>query len=549
AAGLLYKYRGSVKLGQIERFNSSLNLEDFDQSSFWVRIKNLELLPLKAFYLLGPYILYCDIRNPGFGHNDLLNYITADQPRFEPNLHPNQTMIHELSCHTIKKKYVWVIDIVSQIIFSDSASVSFEILLSKSKEKLHSFLKVDHQNHFIKNGLLTIVKQDTFDLWNLPLPIKEKPLHLVLLTHGLHSNVSADMYYIKEQIDKTSSKTGENLIVRGYPGNICKTERGIKYLGSRMAEYIIKDILPNHLNIDKISFIGHSLGGLVQTFSIAYIENNYPWFFKKIKPVNFITLASPLLGILNIDQPSYINIALSSGMVGKTGMDLGLKLTELNSTTPLLYLLPTGPAHRILKKFKNRTIYANAINDGIVPLRTSGLFFLDYDKITIPSFKPLQSAVSSWIFPQNPVILDDKSNIPILENSSINSGIELPKASMIESAASILFLPLPSKKYLMDPKSRENCIIHDEYYTEEIVNELLKKLNEKKKILKENQKKTKKLEKTIALKWHKGMTWRKVLVKLKPDAHNNIIVRRRFSNAYGWLVVDHLVNNHFQNDY
>ncbi|KAJ8137432.1 hypothetical protein OY671_009355, partial [Metschnikowia pulcherrima] len=34
--------------------------------------------------------------------------------------------------------------------------------------------------------------------------------------------------------------------------------------------------------------------------------------------------------------------------------------------------------------------------------------------------------------------------------------------------------------------------------------------------------------------------WRKVLVYLPPDAHNNIIVRRRFANGYGWGVIEHL---------
>ncbi|CAM9020315.1 unnamed protein product [Wickerhamomyces anomalus] len=41
------------------------------------------------------------------------------------------------------------------------------------------------------------------------------------------------------------------------------------------------------------------------------------------------------------------------------------------------------------------------------------------------------------------------------------------------------------------------------------------------------------------------MEWRKVLVTLRPDAHNNIAVRRKFSNAFGWGVIDHLVENHF----
>ena len=53
------------------------------------------------------------------------------------------------------------------------------------------------------------------------------------------------------------------------------------------------------------------------------------------------------------------------------------------------------------------------------------------------------------------------------------------------------------------------------------------------------------LEEEIAREYHKDMTWRKVVVKLKADAHNSIIVRRRFANAYGWPVIDHLVKNHF----
>jgi hypothetical protein len=56
------------------------------------------------------------------------------------------------------------------------------------------------------------------------------------------------------------------------------------------------------------------------------------------------------------------------------------------------------------------------------------------------------------------------------------------------------------------------------------------------------------LEEKIARDWHSDMTWRKVLVKLEPDAHNNIIVRRMFPNAYGWPVIEHLVREHFLHD-
>ncbi|KAK3066869.1 hypothetical protein LTS18_001444, partial [Coniosporium uncinatum] len=45
---------------------------------------------------------------------------------------------------------------------------------------------------------------------------------------------------------------------------------------------------------------------------------------------------------------------------------------------PLLRILPTGPAHQVLRLFRNRTLYSNVVNDGIVPLRTSCLLFLDW---------------------------------------------------------------------------------------------------------------------------------------------------------------------------
>ena len=54
-----------------------------------------------------------------------------------------------------------------------------------------------------------------------------------------------------------------------------------------------------------------------------------------------------------------------------------------------------------------------------------------------------------------------------------------------------------------------------------------------------------KVEEKIARAYHKDLSWRKVLVRLEPDAHNNMIVRRMFANAYGWPVVKHLCDTHF----
>lgn len=634
---LLYRNTASVKAGEIQRFTIRYTPDARDEEeiiakrSLWVKVKNKELIALRMAYLAGPYVLYVDCKSEDYDSRKKC-FVTADQPSFEPQLLPGQSFYAELSCHTIKSSYTWQVDVISQILFNRTIDVDFEITIGTSKKILHESSSSEQSvpnnrglGLFVPASILTVNHQDTNDLWALPLPDPEKPVHLVILTHGLHSNVSADLFYLKEQID---SVQGENIVVKGYLGNMCKTERGIKYLGSRVAEYII-DLVTNNENLNrgkvsKISFIGHSLGGLVQAFAIAYLQYNFPWFFKNVQPINFITLASPLLGVVH-ENPLYVNLALLAGVVGKSGQDLSLKYTEKNSQ-PLLLLLPSGPTHQILKRFERRTVYANISNDGIVPLRTSALLYLDYKGLSqimnsedlkqdnqasakIPNSDALMvnkmphrpntddsylpqpvRAMMSYFMPQKQRRRSETKYEKFQTNSSNPANDEedngnwqdtaignLPKASFVETATTLILPPLPSMKYITDPSVRDNVIIHDKVYHErdlppKTVEDALddqhakchlKKMSKtakesnaqkanggslRKKILGSidyHNGSLEKLEEEIAREYHKNMSWRKVLVRIKPDAHNNIIVRRRFANAYGWPVIDHLVKNHF----
>lgn len=559
---------------------------------------------MRAAYLAGPYSLYVDCRPQDYDTHSK-TFITAEQPLFEPQLHPGQTFWVELPCHVFKDEYRWAVDVVSQTIFNSTQLVCFDVSIAAGR---------DMGENVATSPELSVSVHDTLDLWNLPLPDPLKPLHLVILTHGLHSNVSADMLFLKEAIDSTE----ENVVVKGFFGNVCKTERGIKYLGSRVAEFVV-GLLEHEsfANASKISFIGHSLGGPVQTFAIAYLEANYPWVFKKLQPTNFITLASPMLGVAH-DNPAYVKMALLAGIAGRTGHDLGLQFTE-KGNKPLLLLLPSGPTHRILKRFLRRTVYANAFNDGIVPLRTSALLYLDYKGLSVllgpdtakqtgkepledanqsakiprelPDSQDSQSlvllAVMSYFMPQKHSHGDDEENLKNEKQEALveDRFLKLPKPLMLESAASLLLPPLPSKKFLTDPDSRENIIIHDKVYNESDLPKVEKSISEvedeaaalsktpigvkrraslqtivegeRNGVIKMITTKgeelrlvilgnmTEQLEESIAREYHKLMLWRKVLVKLHPDAHNNIVVRRRFPNAYGWPVIDHLVSNHF----
>lgn len=566
--------------------------------------------------------MYVDCRQLDYDPN-VKYFVTADQPVFEPQLLPGQSFYVQLSCHTLKKDYSWIVDVVSQIIFNTKIMIDFEIMVGTSKKVLHeasnpdrNILNADKVGTF--HPLLNVTEWDTKDLWNLPVLQPGKPKHLVILTHGLHSNASADMLYLKEQIDrmkeKTQSTCGEETVVKAFFDNAGKTERGIKYLGSRVAEYIVELVTENEMlnngQVTKISFIGHSLGGCVQTFVIAYLRLNFPWFFETIKPINFIAIASPLLGVAN-ENPLYVKVALSAGVVGKTGQELGLKYLE-NDSKPLLLLLPSGLAHRTLKQFKRRTVYANALNDGIVPLRTSSLLYLDYkglvplinsndislndakeaidgvqggkntDKASGKALKSVQDnnpflpmqTLMSYFMPQKQKghgeqYRNFQTSTADGEENADEGGDEkreahgIPNLTFLDSAAALFLPPLPSMKYITDPTTRENVIIHDKVYYEKDLPKMLKNGGQfvsggngstngsssmTKRFLNKLDYNYEELEEQIAREYHKNMSWRKVVVKIKPDAHNNIIVRRRFANAYGWPVVKHIVENHFNQD-
>lgn len=84
-------------------------------------------------------------------------------------------------------------------------------MVGTSKKVLHEashaekhILHADHVGTF--HPLLNVTEWDTRDLWNLPVLLPGKPKHLVILTHGLHSNSSADMLYLKEQIDRMAKR-------------------------------------------------------------------------------------------------------------------------------------------------------------------------------------------------------------------------------------------------------------------------------------------------------------------------------------------------------
>ncbi|KAJ9235606.1 hypothetical protein DTO169E5_6061 [Paecilomyces variotii] len=892
---LLVYQAGSVHVGEAVRYTLTYTPAADPilptPSELHVRIKNTSALPLRAAYLHGPYTLYTACYPSSF-NPDHKHKLEDGLPQFEPNLRAGgswdavipiperirQTPETALSIdpEIAAGSVTWVIEIVSQVIFSTTASVHFELLVGRDEKslnlgsgsrsggsgnvpppaQLHDHWKPGVKHHQsaantrkgVNSKSITLVVDDTSSLWNTPAfpsweekqylgkeadtrqtsgetqsdsdikggnskqagsegKRKKRRIHFVVLTHGLHSNLGADMLYLKESIDAASKAArkqareerdrrkheepentagddgaesdDEQVIVRGFPGNAVRTERGIQYLGKRLAKYVLLMTYPDQpylptkkpkkslsrsltglksptgstaqnplaesselgdkntpdyaYEITSISFIGHSLGGLIQTYAIAYIRKYSPEFFDRIKPINFIALATPFLGLSN-ENPVYVRFALDFGLVGRTGQDLGLSWTapkvrsgwgavigglgneskkaEKQSdpgSKPLLRILPSGPAHQVLLKFRNRTVYSNVVNDGIVPLRTSCLLFLDWrglDRVekarrenglvgtmaewgwaeltgansnTVktartltdlslgPAAEAQQSSSSQMesaattgkakddspgademlspaprqflkhsVQTGNTDLVKSKENshstpaTPATPTSPLGNLLSMlrpkqskdssnskdariykrsqtmnissehtdtsssdvpqseqprpgpvrgdslydddvyapPKTTFFESAGDLLKPPLPTTEFLIDPAARPRTIFHDRVYHPEDIpppspvkrrtifssshsaqpgsnSGTSQSLDHHDQQHTESSMSGMKVEEKIARAYHRDLSWRKVLVRLEPDAHNNIIVRRMFANAYGWPVVKHLVDTHF----
>ncbi|CAK9437959.1 uncharacterized protein LODBEIA_P23370 [Lodderomyces beijingensis] len=721
---LWYRDRGSLRLGEVNRYvieykYSPCGGQDVSQIHF--RVKNIENSGVRTVHMIsGPFILYCHVvpcnynpRRKFEPQDPQANTEVVYANQIKPNQAFNATLVlNKNSLLETRSEdgqpveiYQWQVDLVSQIVITKKTKVDYDLMIGEDVEIMKKLgcnviekaltsivslasdreakqeMEIDSKftdNH-VFNPLLSVVKSNADDIWTKPPEKPLEPVHLIIITHGLFSNLTSDMLYIKDQLE---SKVTENIMVRGFRYNAGRTEKGVRKLGTNVAEYIVDVIENSPHRFSRISFIAHSLGGLVQLYAIKYIlvTKGVDFFDKlNIEPVNFISLASPFLGIINEMNP-LIAWVFDLGALGKTGRDLTIskrlpawkdieRFGEHNardSFKPVLETLPEDPLQTFLSKFKRLTLYANAINDGIVPLRTAALLYLDYEALgdvnelirtnrvtEHPELEndhhDVESVESGNTVSEVPSANDGRNehetsqndregagvkeslrsaqveqkkgsqkqrakygagkhrdfrnlnlptkakhfkrqkrykhfNIKGLQTEELNAGrngdggakagaekeaesrtesescedtaslIIPPRASAIESAINTLICPLPSTEFILDPASRHPVIFHDRYYHLDKAKENKMDANDDKqtswfadRFFRFRGKWKLHKQVLIANKYHtEKLTWRKILVNLPPDAHNNISVRRRFANGYGWGVINHMCENLFE---
>lgn len=236
------------------------------------------------------------------------------------------------------------------------------------------------------------------------------PEHLLVLVHGILASPT-DWKYAEGEL---KAQLGNRYLVYASAVNsYLSTLNGIDSAGQRLAEEI-GFIVKRTPSLRRISFLGHSLGGLFARYAIAMLYESSAGLPSQtgsrtigeelespgareaengsqkptiagLEPINFITLASPHLGVRGRQQLPFLlglpvleklAAPLAPFFVGSTGRQLFLTDGK-PSDPPLLLRMATncdeGQFISALGAFKVRTLYANVSYDHMVGWRTASI--------------------------------------------------------------------------------------------------------------------------------------------------------------------------------
>ncbi|KAG4133423.1 hypothetical protein ERO13_D08G095800v2 [Gossypium hirsutum] len=250
--------------------------------------------------------------------------------------------------------------------------------------------------------------QDFFD--SDAMASKVSPEHLVIMVNGLIGS-AADWRFAAE---KFVAKLPDKVIEHRSECNYSKlTFDGVDMMGERLAQEVL-DVVKRRPEVRKISFVAHSLGGLVARYAIGRLYENSTKLGQSgpfvstltgehtnssmqdleqhsedriagLEPMNFITFATPHLGSRGHKQlpllcglPFLEKRASETAhfVVGRSGKHLFLTDNDEGKPPLLLRMVDDGDDLKFisaLHAFKRRVAYANANYDHMVGWRTSSI--------------------------------------------------------------------------------------------------------------------------------------------------------------------------------
>jgi hypothetical protein len=203
--------------------------------------------------------------------------------------------------------------------------------------------------------------------------VSELNQHLVVLSHGI-SGTSVDLNFISNRLQRLGINVLNSKSNEGF-----KSYSGIQLGAKRLADEVKLYLKSQPHQIKYISFVGNSLGGLYARYSLKYLHEYDKQTVSGLIPHNFITIATPHLGVYDYTYLDDMKLSIIPGAL-KTAVsnllfqsikdlfDYGDKSLLFNMSTKAEFLQP-------LKLFHKRRLYANLNRDFVVPLATAAFLY------------------------------------------------------------------------------------------------------------------------------------------------------------------------------
>ncbi|KAG9148138.1 hypothetical protein Leryth_025842 [Lithospermum erythrorhizon] len=235
--------------------------------------------------------------------------------------------------------------------------------------------------------------------------VNEGPDHLLVLVHGILASPS-DWTYFKTELKRC---LGRNFLIYASSSNTFrKTFMGIDRAGKLLADEVMQ-VVKKTGSLKKVSFLAHSLGGLFTRYAVAVLytptisadqsndvseyihaksimlRSSNKGLIAGLEPINFITLATPHLGVRGKKQlPFLLGVPfleklaapIAPVLVGRTGSQLFLTDGKPNKAPLLLRMASDCEDLKFLsalESFGSRVLYANVAYDHMVGWRTSSI--------------------------------------------------------------------------------------------------------------------------------------------------------------------------------
>ncbi|XWS51565.1 hypothetical protein CRYUN_Cryun12cG0187600 [Craigia yunnanensis] len=255
------------------------------------------------------------------------------------------------------------------------------------------------QNVFAMDGVCSSESLNgSRDVWSCKDSDSLSSDHLVIMVHGILGS-SSDWKFGAEQFAK---RLPDKVFVHCSERNMSMlTLDGVDVMGERLAKEVL-DIIQEKPNLRKISFVAHSVGGLVARYAIGRLyrppkeevrEDTSGNGCKEeprgtiggLEAVNFITVASPHLGSRGNKQVPFLfgvtafekaASCVIYWIFWRTGRHLFLTDDDEGKPPLLKRMLEDYDEFYFmsaLRLFKRRVLYANVGYDHIVGWRTSSI--------------------------------------------------------------------------------------------------------------------------------------------------------------------------------